>query len=483
VTRREASQQQNRALPVRTVGRKAVVGVFLLALLGVWVWFIFLRPAPLSLLKPRSIILICIDTLRSDHVSFGGYQRITTPNLDALAADEGITFENAYAAASWTLPSVMSVFTSMHPPHHGVEDRGTRLSEAVTTLPERLAADGWLTAAFVTHIYVSSLFGFEQGFTEFRELSIDWGYKEGLQLQADELNRQVVPWIAGHTDSRSFLYLHYFDPHWDYRPPPPFVGRYTDPDYSGPADGTWDHLKKFISTKHLMPEVDLQHTVDLYDGEILWTDHQLGLLFEEMKSRDLWDDSLVVIFGDHGEEFQDHGSVHHIRTLYEEVLRVPLLVKLPGGRPRGVRSRVPERVRLVDLAPTILDLVGSETSPEMEGASLVPLLTTQGPDRDVFAHTVRHAANKMALLSGGWKLIYTYRKDAESVELFDLVRDPYERSSVHGQMPEVARDLKEEAKRRFSNMLQLQKERLLSTSPVELTPEQEEHLRRLGYAE
>jgi arylsulfatase A-like enzyme len=220
---------------------------------------VLLRGGP----KPNNIVLICVDTLRSDHLSGYGYDRPTTPNLDALVAEEGITFENAYASAPWTLPSVASVFTSLHAPQHGVEDQGTSLSEDATTLSELLSGNDWLTAAFVTHIYVSSLFGLDQGFSEFHELSIDWNFKEGFQLRADQLNRRVLPWLAQHADSRFFLYLHYFDPHWDYSPPSPYRARFTDPDYLGPADGTWNHLQNYLPVERLMPPEDLQHTEDL----------------------------------------------------------------------------------------------------------------------------------------------------------------------------------------------------------------------------
>lgn len=433
--------------------------------------------------EPRNIVLICVDTLRSDHLSGYGYDRWTTPNLDALATEEGITFENVYASSSWTLPSVTSVFTSLNAPQHGVEDQGTRLSGKATTISERLSDDGWLTAAFVTHIYVSSLFGLDQGFSEFHELSIDWNFREGLQLRADQLNQQALPWLEHHADSKFFLYLHFFDPHWEYNPPGPFRTRFTDPDYLGPADGTWKYLLQYLPSEQLMPAEDLQQTEGLYDGEILWTDYQLGLLFDALRVLGLWDDSLIVIFGDHGEEFQEHGSVHHTRTLYEEVLRVPLLVKLPGGRPDDVRPRIDERVRLIDIAPTILEVAGLEPSLDMEGLSLLSSLKNRGDDRDVFAHTIRHGANRMALLTGDWKFIFTYARGRESVELFDLAGDPLEQTSTALFQPDLAKRLWQDAEGRFETMLRWNLEHLPPTNPVVLTPEQKEHLRTLGYTE
>lgn len=469
-----------RVAPASRRPAKTLVALPVLALIGVVVVGISLRGHGR---EPSNIVLICVDTLRSDHLSSYGYGRSTTPNLDAMAAEEGIVFENVYASSSWTLPSVMSVFTSLHAPQHGVEDQGSRLSEDATTLPELLSRDGWLTAAFVTHIYVSSLFGFDQGFLEFRELSIDWNYREGLQLRADQVNQYVLPWLVHHADSRFFLYLHYFDPHWDYDPPGPFRTRFTDPEYRGPADGTWRHLSQYLPLDRLMPAEDLRHTEDLYDGEILWTDYQLGLLFDAMKALDLWDDSLVVVFGDHGEEFQEHGSVHHIRTLYEEVLRVPLLIKLPGKRPGQVRPRIDERVSLLDIAPTVLEVAGLEPPPEMEGTSLVSNMIEPGNDRDVFANTMRHQADKVAFLTGQWKLIFTYAEGRERVELFDLANDPLEHVSIGADRLDLADTLWRDTTERFEAMRRWNREHLTATPPVVLTPDQEQHLRALGYLE
>jgi len=144
--------------------------------------------------RPRRVIVLGIDTLRADHLQGFGAERRTAPNLAALSAERGaFRFLQAYAQASWTLPSMTSVFTSLYPPQHQVEDRGLRLSPDIPTLAGAFAAQGWMTAGFVTHIYVSSLFGLDSGFLTFRELSIDWNYREGKQLRAQEVMSHVVP--------------------------------------------------------------------------------------------------------------------------------------------------------------------------------------------------------------------------------------------------------------------------------------------------
>jgi arylsulfatase A-like enzyme len=424
--------------------------------------------------RPARVIVVGIDTLRPDRLSAYGAARPTSPALAQLAA-EGVRFDRAYASASWTLPSMASVFTSLGPPQHRVEDRGTRLADGVPTLARAFADADWLTAGFVTHIYVSSLFGLDAGFREWRELSIDWHFREGRQPRADAVVDGVVDWLRFHADQRFFLYVHLFDPHWDYAPPAPFDRRFTDPAYTGPADGTFRWLKRFLGPQRAMAPADLAHVLGLYDGEIAFTDQQLGRLFDALRARGLWDDALVVVLADHGEEFEEHGSVHHIRTLYEEVLRVPLVVKPPGGR-GAARAVVPERVRLVDVAPTLVAMAGVPAPASFRGESLVPLLAAPGADRDVFARTLRHGADKVAVVSGRHKLIHRFARGDASDELYDLVDDPGERRRLEAELPEVADALRARA-------------RAWAAEPgpappgaaVELTPSQREQLRALGY--
>jgi arylsulfatase A-like enzyme len=426
------------------------------------------------------VILIAVDTLRADHLSTYGYERETSPNLDRLVREEAIRFDCAYSASSWTLPSMTSLMTSLHPHEHGVEDRGQRLHPSVPTLAAAFAGQGWYTAGFITHIYASSLFGLDTGFAEFHDVSIDWDYGEGMQVRADELNELALPWIHAHRDETFFLFLHYFDPHWDYEPPPPFDQLFTDPGYAGPARGDWRYLRKFLGADERMEPADLEHVVALYDGEIRYTDHHLGRLFEELRALDLWEDTLLVITSDHGEEFQEHGSVHHVRTLYEEVLRVPLIVKLPGGRPDGWREVVPEPVAGIDVAPTILSAAALHTPPSFEGRDLVPLFSGPGREGPVFARTIRHGSRKEALREGALKTIRTFAGRQTTFEAYDLAADPGELHPLAGATDTQAA--------RFERVLQgrgapdpLPPE--APEEPVELTSEQLERLRALGYIE
>lgn len=431
---------------------------------------------------PKRVIVLGIDTLRADHLQGFGARRNTAPNLDRIATEEGVRFTRAFAQSSWTLPSMTSVFTSLYPQQHGVEDRGMRLSPKIPTLAGAFAAQGWMTAGFVTHIYVSSLFGLDSGFLTFRELSIDWNYNEGKQLRADDVFGHVVPWVHHHRDVPFFLYVHLFDPHWDYTPPAPFDRAFTDPEYSGPADGSWGYLSQFMPRDKLMPAEDLQRLIDLYDGEILYTDDAIGRFVDFLKSQGLWDDTLFVVLSDHGEEFQEHNSVHHIRTLYDEVLHVPLLIKPPRGRPETWRDAVSERVRNVDIAPTLLAMANLATPPSFTGESLLPLMRGPGKHRRSVAKTktARYGQSLTSLHTQRYKLIVS-DNGGGPLELFNWTQDPGELVNLAPEREDLARRLLY-GLGNYVRTLEASRDQLEAALPgVDLTKEQEERLRTLGY--
>lgn len=411
-------------------GFLAVIAVAAFALVSVNLWVAAAGQDARAPRQARSVILITVDSLRADHVSSNGYLRPTTPNLDFAAASQGVRFTTAYASASWTLPAIASLFTSLHPHQHGVEDRGARLDPAVPTLAGAFARAGFHTAAFTTHVYASSQFGLESGFQEFHEPGVDVSFQEGGQLRAEEMNALLLPWLAVHAAERLFLYAHYFDPHWDYTPPPPYDRRFANPRYKGKVDGSWRFLNRFLRPGRDMRPADLEQATALYDGEIAYLDHHLGVLFQELEDLGVWNDALVVVLADHGEELKDHGSLHHIRTLYDEVLRVPLLVKLPGGRPPGWRHTVRERVRAIDVAPTALELAGIAPPETFRGSSLVPLMRRPGAPRDAFARTRRHSSDLMALVHGRYKIVEPFGRRHGRPELYNLRDDPGEHRSI-----------------------------------------------------
>ena len=365
---------------------------------------------------PTNVLLVSIDTLRPDHLGAYGYRRPTSPHLDGLAA-RGALFENAVSTAPWTLPAHASMFTSRTPAFHGMQDEASRLADGVPTLASALRSVGHRTLAVVSHVYVSSEFGLDRGFDVFDDSLIQGGAtnpvaSEAVDLLLEHLGRTPV--------EPFFAFLHLFDPHVPYTPPAPYFDRFAAPDYAGPVDGTLASVKAFGRGGAVVPRVDLQHIIDLYDGEIAYTDAELGRLFEVLAQRGVLDRTLVIVTSDHGEEFKEHGRIGHGTGLFGEQLRVPLII---AGHPAfAPGSRRQELVSLVDLAPTVLDLVGGSPLEGSVGSSLAGV-PSRGA-RVVFAESVREGRELRMAQSDTHKLIRAVAGDPQF--FFELASDPAE---------------------------------------------------------
>ena len=389
-------------------------------------------PAPEQL----NLILINIDTLRPSHLGWFGYPRPTSPFLDSLA-QECVLFEQTSAQASWTPPSVGTLFTSLYPPEHGSLGKDhIPLPAANTTLAETLRRAGYRTAAFSASPFITPDYGFDQGFELFAFEPDD---------HAPALNARALPWLKLHRDQPFFLYLMYFDPHHPYQPPPPFNLRFRngpdgkplwDPDHFTGAPPRVMKLDKSVD-----PET-FEYLRSQYDGEIATVDQALRELFAPFRAWGLLDHSIVMITSDHGEEFLDHGRFGHGRTLYEEMIRVLLLVRAPGLPHPG--QRVSRMVRVLDIMPFALDLLGVPPAAPLEGKSLVPFLTNPEaePDREAFAsmqYFTEEGRTGRSLRQGNLKLILSTHPDA--VELYDLSTDPGETRNLAHDRPDQVRRL------------------------------------------
>jgi len=428
--------------------------------------------------RAKGVVVISIDTLRRDHLSLYGYRRKTTPTLDALAG-EAVVFEDAVSTSSWTLPAHASLLTSLYPSAHGAVNLHARLLPGLSTLQGSLQKAGFFTQAMVTHLYLGAPYGFDEGFHRHRLYS---------DMRAKELSDRAIGFLRARGDDDYFLFLHYYDPHWHYDPPPPFQ-RTFDPGYAGRATGVWWNFKG--ETRQTLAAQDLAHIVALYDGEIRYTDFEIERVFREMKRLELFQQSTIVMLSDHGEEFLDHGGWEHQKTLYEEQLRVPLLVKLPGNEAAG--RRVSRQVRLIDVAPTLLDALGVEIPVSFQGRSLLPLLrkarggAPESADlpEEAWAeteHTV-DGSHKLALRRGraGSKWILSLHPAAgRDLELYRLGEDPLElrnlASGKAGQAEEVG-------SRTDSFLSEARRLRLAGppAPPPNLSPEELSQLRALGY--
>jgi arylsulfatase A-like enzyme len=315
-----------------------------------------------------NILLISIDTLRADHLGCYGYERPTSPNIDALAA-KGVLFENAFSPTSWTLPGHMSMLTSLYPSFHKLVARrnGARLHEAELTLAELLSSVGYRTAAFVNHPYLAAEWGFDQGFDLYLRK------KKSLVL-AEAQTQSAIDWVEWHLfhqhrglePSAFFLFVHYMDPHETYDAPPPFRDRYT-----GQYDGTLrppDHFVTMFKRRDFPSKEDYRYVLALYDGEISYVDQAVGRLWKRLDDLRLLDSMVVVLTSDHGEEFKEHGGMGHKSTIYREQLHVPLVITYPPKIAPG--QRVSSQASLVDIYPTVVGLIGEDVPAQAQGTDL-----------------------------------------------------------------------------------------------------------------
>jgi arylsulfatase A-like enzyme len=376
-----------------------------------------------------NVVLISIDSLRADHLSCYGHSRPTSPRIDRLAAG-GTRFGAAWSTTSWTLPAHVSMLSGRSVLGHGVIGE-SRIPTQVPMLAELLGGAGYTTAAFVSAPYLSSQFGFDRGFDLYDDKSVpftpDRESRERAQatVSAPLLHPAVERWLQTTKEHEPFfMFLHYFDVHYDYSPPPPFDTMF-DPDYTGKITGRNFHADRRIRAG--MPARDLEHLLALYDGEIRFTDGYVGRVLDLLAQLGHADDTIVVLTSDHGDEFFEHGDKGHHRTLYEEVLHVPLVVAWPGHLPAG--RVVNEPVSIVDIVPTILDLAGLPAPPSVEGQSLVPLLEGAKPERErelVAELYVKPNLNlQVAVRRADHKLIQSLNFPHR--ETYDLADDPHER--------------------------------------------------------
>ncbi len=343
----------------------------------------------------QDVVLVVVDTLRADHLGVYGYERATSPRLDAFARRAAV-FDTAWSAAPWTLPSVMSIMTSRYPSAHRVENDGLRLADDVPTVAETLQRAGYATGGFVSHVYVSSLYGFGRGFEVFDDFGLSQpGYRleAGMEPPADRVTDAALAWLRGQGRRPVFLLVHYFDPHWPYAPPEAYRALFPDA-YHGPLDASYDAISKFLDPLAPIPEDYRRFLIDRYDGEVRFVDDQLGRLLDGLAASGRAPRSWVLVTADHGEEFKDHGSMGHGRRLYEETIHVPLIIGRAAGQGSGGAggSRVATPVSGIDLFPTIAALAGAAAPAGLQGTSLAPLLGRGGnappPDRPLVCETL-----------------------------------------------------------------------------------------------
>lgn len=422
---------------------------------------------------PPDVLVVVVDALRADAVGPRRDSATLTPNLDRLAA-EGVAFDRAWSPSTWTKPAIASLFTGVSPRGHGVRLVATpggkrlvldTLGADLMTLAERFQLGGYSTGAVVNQVHLSPKDGFAAGFD---------GYAHLRGAAAPRLVRLLLRWFDKEPRRPFFAYLHLLDPHWPYnrrlkgstKPPlegaiPPCVSRTAA---AGPE--CIGEVERWLASPS--GRRDVQALRRRYEQEVEYIDHALARLFDGLRAKDLWENTIVVVTSDHGEGFAEHAWMEHGFPPYEEVARIPLLMRLPA-RLRPARTDIPYPVSLVDLYPTLLDLAGLDVPSQLDGRSVAPWLGEGAPPRRVFFVGSLYGS---AALDGRWKLV---RLTTKEERFYDLWSDPLERDPL----PCTNNRRCSELRRRLAG--ELRREPLLRPGYEELSAEEKQELEALGY--
>ncbi len=486
--------------------------------LGLWGAPAVRNRASLAAGEVQGVVFILADTLRPDRMSLYGHDRPTTPRIAQLA-QAGTVFRDMHAHAPWTRVSVPSIVTSLYPSVHGVHGFHDRLPNTADTLAELYRQAGWATMAFSSIPHTGRSANMHQGYEVLHEPP----YRGGSKTAQGFIDR-LLPWLGRHQDDRFFVFLHVFDPHWPYEPGAPHDAMWVDPARSDAvkqqafaiSQHASDPLKAYmglarrreIERAGIEADAYIEHNMGWYDGSIRSMDDQLGRIQDRLNELGLADDTLVVFTSDHGEEFLDHDWMGHGHSLYTELTHVPFFLSKPGLVPAGKVIEKP--VQHVDLMPTILELSGLPIPDAAQGQSLVSLMTPDAADpaqpeapgstghtpwreRPIFVERpasdhptspAPRAYSSFGVIFDGWKLIQhgEGRGETPEYELYDDVNDPLDRHDLAAERPETVARLAEllDAWRQDAAARQLESD---TTVAAELTQEELERLRSLGYIE
>ncbi len=425
-----------------------------------------------------NVLLIVVDTLRADRLGCMGNTLGMTPNMDAVAA-EGVLFENAFSHAPWTLPSIASLFTSTYPAQHGAGGRIprqlSRLREEARTVGQCFQNSGARTVCVANVDFLTETYGMTKGFD-----SIDFVKSTGNRLtrRAEETTDAALKWLKDLKSGPFFLMVHYFDPHLAYEPPAEFRRAFALEQDRESEKVPFSNVLEIVAYrqgKFELSDERINRLEALYNGEVAYTDQEIGRLLAGLEQEGLSRSTVVVVTSDHGEEFNDHGSFEHGHTHYDELLHVPLIIRKPGLLPAG--KEVGPVVRHIDLAPTLCRLANIEPGDWFEGRDLSPFWNSgaKAEDLPVFCQGHFWGPPRYSRRANGYKII-VHEQD-KSLEVYDLTSDPAEKNDLALRKPDLANRLK-------SDLLLILKGMLAEAGAVEmvdLSPEDVNRLRALGY--
>ncbi|MCO6430911.1 MAG: sulfatase [Deltaproteobacteria bacterium] len=409
-----------------------------------------------------SLVLISLDTLRADRLGAYGYSRPTSPSIDRLAKESAL-FVNAVSVTSWTLPAHVSLFTGLYPTTHGVRTRELgKIPPSTPLLAEILESRGYKNYGLMGGGYLGADHGFKRGFIKYARVGNPAKFAFGKQVKQAE---EILKSIPEHHPY--FLFLHTYDIHCPYETPPEYHSHFRS-EGAAPIDAS-KCGKTFYNQQNVTPQQAL-HLSDHYDASIRMVDDAFGKLIDYLKSRSDYDDTIIIVTSDHGEEFLEHGRIGHILSLNRELLMVPLIIKAPGAKPRAIENTV----SLVDITPTVLDLLNIEDLPKMDGRSLGKLLKGENSEIRPFQFSELEVdVNLRSHYDDQYHTIVDL--ESGSASLFDVTADSTEQNNIAEAQPEVLEERVSQLQKFVSGLISGLGESK-SHSDKEL-----EQLRTLGY--
>jgi len=414
-----------------------------------------------------NIILIVIDALRQDHVGTYGYYRNTTPNIDKLA-EKSIVFQNAISQATWTKPSIASLFTSTYPTRHqtyaiqGINNRGKiALPDSFNTLAEQLKEKGYATVGLSHNIYTHPEFNLIQGFDEFEVIAPD-----------QKITTEAIEVIKNLKNGKTFFYIHYLGPHAPYYPPYPYNESFMENtyEYVNTSNPKVHEIKKKIKS-----EEQLDYVISQYDGDIAFIDNEIGQLLETLEKNMLEENTIIIITSDHGEDFLEHdGFIGHSNLPYETQIKVPLIMRIPDTKEKEL---IIDPVQLVDIMPTVLYSTGIEVPLGLDGVNLFSVKKDDIIRSKVFSEQINPRKHSISVRTEDWKYIYNIITKKEM--LFNLKEDPYEMHRLSGNL-KIKQGFNVDVMEYYKNNLK-KAEETKNIKDEKLSEENFKKLRELGY--
>ena len=454
----------------------AALVIILLVVIGARAVWRFIQPK-------HNVVLVILDTVRADALGCYGNPDNPTPHMDEVAS-QGVRFDQAISTSGWTVPAVASLFTGTWPTIHGAFGKGTDLNltvirDEVPTAAEVLKAKGFNCLGFANAAFVSPMLHFDRGFDVFdHTYAYNWNVR-----RADETIDAAVKLIREHRRESNFVMIHLFDAHLNFDPPGDYATKHTGGRSDPPTPLTMDVCKALQTGDGMLPPApeDTQYVKGVYLGEVDFIDAQIGRLVNELKSMGIYDRTTLILVADHGEEFWEHNGFEHGHTLYDELIRIPLIVKLPLGT-TPARKVVDDQVRILDVMPMVFELVGVDQPPSFIGQSLMPLIMGEpAKPRIAYSESTLYGGEKLSWRAGEYKYIIDIAPNVENrVELYNLQSDPGETLNLAESEAQIADGLRIDMLSFFRGIVK-QSGEMSKPESADMSPQNIKQLESLGY--